>query len=80
MGASGEDILFSPLARKTYPFSIECKHVERLNIWDAIEQANSQNRDYTPIVAFRKNNQDAYVALPLEKFLEILSEKQNNNS
>ncbi len=28
MGASGEDVLLSPLARKKFPFSVECKNVE----------------------------------------------------
>lgn len=71
MGAPGEDLLFSPLARKLFPYSVECKCVERLNIWEAIEQAKSNARSHTPLVAFRKNNHEAWVALPMEKFLEL---------
>ena len=39
MGDSGEDILLSPEARKLFPFAVECKNQERLNIWDSLSQA-----------------------------------------
>ena len=39
MGDSGEDILLSPAARRLFPFSVECKNQEKLNIWGALEQA-----------------------------------------
>ena len=39
MGDSGEDILLSPAARKLFPFSVECKNQEKLNIWSSLEQA-----------------------------------------
>jgi hypothetical protein len=32
MGDSGEDVLLSPAARKLFPFSVECKNQEKLNI------------------------------------------------
>ena len=46
MGASGEDILLSPAARKLFPFSVECKAHEKLNIWSAIEQAEENASGY----------------------------------
>lgn len=70
MGASGEDLLLSPSARAMIPFSVECKNVERLNIWSAIEQASG--RQHPPLVVFRKNNTVAYAALPFEMLLELL--------
>jgi len=75
MGASGEDLLFSPAARKVYPFSVECKNVERLNIWEAIEQAKSNSRQFTPVVCFKRNAEAIYIALPLEEFMKILGSK-----
>ncbi|HEY0110194.1 MAG TPA: hypothetical protein VGB67_11230, partial [Fibrella sp.] len=39
MGAGGEDLLLSSAARSLYPYSIECKNVEALNIWNAIKQS-----------------------------------------
>lgn len=74
MGAPGEDILLSHAARTAFPYSVECKHVERLNIWEGIKQAKDNCPDgATPIVAFRKNHHEAFVALPLEHFLELVS-------
>jgi hypothetical protein len=70
MGAPGEDVQFSPLARQLYPFSIECKNVEKINIWDAIKQAESQNRMYKPLVCFSKNGEEIYVTLKLKDFLD----------
>ena len=45
MGDSGEDILLSPAARKLFPFSVECKNQEKLNIWSSLEQAEDGIRD-----------------------------------
>lgn len=69
MGAPGEDILFSPLARQIYPFSIECKNTESINIWKAIKQAESQG-PFSPMVCFSKNGEDIYVTLKLKDFLD----------
>jgi len=71
MGASGEDLLLSPAARKLYPFSVECKNVEKLNIWGAIQQARQHNPKYAPLVAFSRNGEDTYVVIPIKEFLEI---------
>lgn len=71
MGAGGEDILFSPAARKIYPYSIECKNVERLNIWDAVKQAYDNCKKYIPVVIFKKNGQEPWIAMPLKDFMQI---------
>lgn len=70
MGASGEDLLLSPAARRLFPFSPECKNVESINIWKALAQASG--REHTPLVVFRKNNTPAHVALSLDDFLALL--------
>lgn len=70
MGASGSDLLLSPAARRLFPFSVECKNVESLNIWKAIAQAKAgAHPATTPIVVFRRNAMPAYVALPFDVFL-----------
>ena len=38
MGESGEDIKDGS-CREKFPFSVECKNVEKLNVWEAYEQA-----------------------------------------
>ena len=35
MGAGGEDLIMARAARQKFPFSIECKNVEKLNVWEA---------------------------------------------
>ena len=34
MGAGGEDLIMARAARQKFPFSIECKNVEKLNVWE----------------------------------------------
>lgn len=77
-GETGEDIKLSPKARGLFPFSIECKNVERLNIWKAIEQVDEYAK-YSPIIFFRKNRSNLYVCLDAEQFLEIYHESKNKS-
>ena len=37
MGAGGEDLIMARAARQKFPFSVECKNVEKLNVWEAYE-------------------------------------------
>ncbi len=72
MGAPGEDVLFSPAARRQFPFSIECKNAEKLSIWSAIDQARANMPEgVTEMVVFTRNRETVNVALPFDKFLEI---------
>jgi hypothetical protein len=74
MGAQGEDLLFSPAARVLYPFSIECKNVEKLNIHEAMAQSEAHiepDSDLIPIVVFKRNHSKVYVALEFERFLKL---------
>ena len=74
MGESGEDILLSPAARKLFPFSVECKNQEKLNIWKSLEQSETNSGKHTPIVIFKRNSTKTYVALEFKKLLELLNE------
>ncbi len=72
MGASGADLLLSPAARRLFPYSVECKNVESLNIHKALAQAKSGAvPNTTPIVVFRKNGTLPSVALPFNVFLHL---------
>ena len=73
MGESGEDILLSPAARKLFPFSVECKNQEKLNIWKSLEQSETNSGKHTPIVIFKRNRTKTYVALEFKKLLELLN-------
>lgn len=75
-GVPGEDIKFSEKARLYIPYSIEAKNVEKLNIWAALEQAESKNRKYTPLLIFSRNRSDDYVALKFSDFINMLKNIQ----
>ena len=53
MGMTGEDIVMSPAAKRLIPYSFECKNVEKLNVWSALEQAESNCDGRTPILVFK---------------------------
>ena len=74
MGDSGEDILLSPAARKLFPFSVECKNQEKLNIWSSLEQAESNSGKHTPLLIFKRNRTKPYAVLEFDKLLELLDE------
>ena len=61
MGMPGEDIVLSPAARKIIPYSFECKNVEKLNIWSAIEQAETNcPTESTPVTVIKRNRSNVY--------------------
>ena len=39
MGSSGEDLIMARAAREKFPYSIECKNQERVNVWESYKQA-----------------------------------------
>lgn len=55
---------------------IECKRTERLNLYDAVDQAkrDSAGTGNIPAVFHRKNHCDWVVILPLDDFMNIYKE------
>ena len=76
MGAGGEDLIMARAARKSFPMSIECKNVEKLNIWDAYEQAFANCGDYQPIVVMKKNGKKPLVVVDAEYYISLFREKK----
>lgn len=59
---------------------IEAKNVERLNIWDAMEQAERDaNENEYPAVFHTKNRKGVLVSMRLEDWIEIYREWVKNN-
>ena len=75
MGESGEDIKLSPAARRKIPYSFECKNTERLQIWQAIEQAEGNANDRVPVVVFKRNRSKTYLTIELENFIKLIGEE-----
>lgn len=53
----------------------ECKAVQRLNIWEALDQSKrdseADENDDIPAVFFKRNRSGWYVALPLSDFIRL---------
>ena len=73
MGASGEDVMLSPRARVLFPYSVECKNVEKLNIWQAYKQASDNSGGYEPCVFFKRNHHKPLVVVDAEHFIGVIS-------
>ena len=72
MGEHGMDVQLSPSARKKFPFAIECKNQEALNIWKSLEQAENNCEGLTPLLIFKRNKSKIYAALEITDFLDLL--------
>ncbi len=73
MGAGGEDLIMARAAREKFPYSIECKNQESLNIWKAYEQATENSGNYEPVVFIKRNNQKPLVVIDAEYFITLNS-------
>ena len=71
MGAGGEDLIMARAAREKFPYSIECKNVEKLNVWEAYKQASENSKNYEPVVVMKKNNHKTLVVIDAEHFVKI---------
>lgn len=65
-GANGDaDVLGLP------GIHIECKRTERLNLYDAIAQAEADCKEKLPVVFHRKNHSEWLVILRIEDFITL---------
>lgn len=70
MGAPGVDILFSEKALEKFPFAVECKNQEALNVWKMMEQAeaNSPTFEFETTVGDKKAKITGRKLVPLGIF------------
>ena len=66
MGSSGEDVIMGVQTRELFPYSIECKNQEKVNVWSAYEQAESNCKGYEPVVVIKKNRKKPLVVIDAE--------------
>ena len=74
MGAGGEDLIMARAAREKFPYSIECKNQEKLNIWESYKQASNNCGKYEPIVVIKRNNHKPLVIIDAESFVKLHNE------
>ena len=70
-GANGDADVTCP----TFPFSVECKHVEKLNLWKAFEVAIRDSKDQPPCIIHTKNRHDNLITIKLDDFLKLMKQK-----
>lgn len=57
---------------------IEAKFTEKLNIWNALEQSKRDSgEDEIPVVMFKRNRTQVYVAMQFEFFMEMFGAWEN---
>lgn len=57
----------------TLPFHLECKRVEKGNLYDWLKQAQRDSGgNKIPVVAHRRNGEDWVAILPLKDLLDLL--------
>ena len=71
MGAGGEDLIMARAAREKFPYSIECKNQESVNLWKSYEQAQENSKDYEPVVVLKRNNTKPLVLVDAEYFVKL---------
>ena len=76
MGSSGEDVIMGVQTRELFPYSIECKNQEKVNVWSAYEQAESNCKGYEPVVVIKKNRKKPLVVIDAEYFVKLHEEKE----
>ena len=71
MGAGGEDLIMARAAREKFPYSVECKNQEKVNIWESYKQAVENSKDYEPILIIKRNNHKPLVLIDAEHFVKL---------
>lgn len=77
MGESGIDIKLSPHARRIFPYGVECKNTEKINIWAAIGQCedNAAKENLKPLLVIKRNRTDVHVVLQWDDFIKLVNKK-----
>lgn len=70
-GATGTDILLSPAALRVFPYAVECKQVEKVNIWAAMKQAEANAGGKVPLVVICRNRAKPLAVVGWEEFLRV---------
>ena len=72
MGERGADVKLSVAGREAFPYAIEAKNTERLNIWAAIRQAERNADGLTPLVVIKRNRSKIWAVIEFERLLELM--------
>ena len=74
MGSQGEDIILGKQSRQIFPYSVECKNQEKVNVWEAYAQAEQNCKGYEPVVVIKRNRQKPLVLLLILSVLSLINQ------
>ena len=62
----------SPAARECVPLSIECKNVEKINIWACLEQTTKNTpQGASPCLVFTRNHSPVWAAVSWDLLIDL---------
>lgn len=74
MGQNGVDVQLSEAALKVFPYSVECKNKEKLNLYAEWQQTTENLMQNTePLLVIKKNRKEALAVVSLKHFMELSS-------
>ena len=72
MGAGGEDLLFSPAARRSSPYSVECKNNKINAIYKVMDQAISNcPKGATPLAIIKADQKKPLAVVDADHFFKL---------
>ena len=71
MGAQGEDVQLSPAARELMPYTIECKNMAKIAVYNYYEQAKQHGKG-EPLVIIKQNHSKPLVIVDADYFFKEL--------
>jgi len=58
--------------RKVFPYSVECKNQEAVNVWKAYEQSSSNtSQNAEPLVIIKRNKSKPLAVVDAEYFIKL---------
>ena len=72
MGSGGEDVIIGNNTRRKFPYSVECKNTEKVNVWQAYEQASENSKGYEPIAVLKRNKSKFLVVVDARHFFLLV--------
>jgi hypothetical protein len=78
MGSQGEDIIMGKQSRERFPYSIECKNQEAVNVWKAYAQAEENCKGYEPLVVIKRNRSKPLVLVDAEHFVGLFADNRED--
>ena len=71
MGAGGEDLIMARAAREKFPYSVECKNQEKINLWESYNLAQQNSKNHEPVDILKRNNSKPLILVDAEYFVKL---------